>query len=362
VAELQRIGPPVAWRLDVAAGFGESFVNAHALELRRRALLGLARDGHGDLRCEHVLARPAVRVVDRIEFDPALRRTDVACDLAFLAMDLEAHGQRWAARELIGAYRHAGISPGGEALRSFYAAHWALVRAKVALIAAAEQGGDTGAEQRRRAEQLWSLGELLCWRARAPLAVVICGPAASGKSMLAGELSRRSGMSVVCSDVVRKRLAHLGRFEPARPEHYSAPFTRATYRQLGRDAMLELRRNDGVIVDATCRSRGDRALLLGGLRRVGMMRLVVRCEVPLEVALARAARRLGDPQRVSDATPQVAEEQFRAFEEFDERLDGRVLRVDTTEALDAQVAEIAGAVDRGPRDGVGDGSEDATLA
>ena len=55
-----------------------------------------------------------------------------------------------------------------------------------------------------------------------------------------------------------------------------------------------------------------------------MTRLVVRCEVPLELALERAARRLRDPQRTSDATPQIAEEQFRAFEELDERPDRAV--------------------------------------
>jgi uncharacterized protein len=138
--ELQRMSHPSEWRVDDVAYFGERFIERRAPELRRRALLGLARDGHGDLRCEHVLAGPTVRVVDRIEFDPRLRRTDVACDLAFLAMDLEAHGQRWAARELIDAYGQTGSDPGGGALRSFYTAHWALVRAKVALIAAAEHG------------------------------------------------------------------------------------------------------------------------------------------------------------------------------------------------------------------------------
>jgi aminoglycoside phosphotransferase family enzyme/predicted kinase len=346
VAELQEMDHPAGWRLDVLAAFGEAFVTRHAPELRRRALLGLARDGHGDLRCEHVLAGPTVRVVDRIEFDPQLRRTDVACDLAFLAMDLEAHGQRWAARELLGAYRHAGISPGGEALRSFYAAHWALVRAKVALIAAAEHDGETDAEQLRAAQQLWSLSERLCWRARAPLAIVICGPAASGKSTLAGELSRRSEMEVVSSDAVRKRLARLDEHEPARTEHYSARFTRATYEQLGRDALLALRRTDTVIVDATCRARGDRVLLLDRLRRVGMTRLIVRCEVPLRLALERAAERLHDPQRISDATPQIAEEQFRAFEEFDELPYNSVLRLDTAQVLDTQIAEVTRAVDR----------------
>ncbi len=270
-------------------------------------------------------------------------------------MDLEAHGQHWAARELVNAYRHAGISPGGEALRSFYAAHWALVRAKVALIATAEHGdveaderdeGDATRAQLGQAQQLWSLSERLCWRARAPFTLVICGPAASGKSTLAGELARRSEMPVVSSDAVRKRLAGLEAHEPARAEHYSARFTRATYEQLGRDALLALRSNDAVIVDATCRSREERALLLDRLRRVGMRRLIVRCEVPLQLALERAARRMDDPGRVSDATPRIAEEQFRVFEELDEHADGEALRLDTTQSLDMQLAEIARTMDR----------------
>jgi predicted kinase len=178
---------------------------------------------------------------------------------------------------------------------------------------------------------------------------VICGPAASGKSVLAAELSRRSEMPVFSSDAVRKRLAHLAPSQPARHEHYSARFTRTTYEQLGRDALLALRRNHGVIVDATCRSRNDRALLFERLRRVGVTRLVVRCEVPLELAVERAARRLHDPQRVSDATPQVAEDQFHAFEELDELPEDSVLRLDTSQTLDAQIAEIARAVDRRAR-------------
>ncbi len=347
VRELQTVSHPAEWRLDVAAGFGETFVKAHAPELRKRAQLGLARDGHGDLRCEHVLARPSIRIVDRIEFDPQLRRTDIACDLAFLAMDLEAHGQRWAARELVDAYRDAGMSPGGEALRSFYAAHCALVRVKVALIAAAEHDGETRAEHLRLAQRLWSLSEWLCWRARAPLAIVICGPAASGKSVLAAELTRRSGMLVVSSDAVRKRLAHLAPNEPARAEHYTARFTRATYEQLARDAVHALHRGDIVIVDATCRSREDRVPLLSRLRRSATTLLVVRCEVPLELAMRRAAQRLHDPRRVSDATPSIAAEQFRVFEELDELPAESLLRLDATQTLDTQVAELARAVDRG---------------
>jgi uncharacterized protein len=109
--ELERLNHPREWRLQMMRGFAEAFVSTHRGEIERRVRTGEVRDGHGDLRCEHVLLGSEVRVVDRIEFDPKLRHMDIAQDLAFLAMDIEAHGRRRAARELIGAYRRAGGAP-----------------------------------------------------------------------------------------------------------------------------------------------------------------------------------------------------------------------------------------------------------
>ena len=331
--ELQRVLHPAEWQPELLAGFGAAFVGAHGSEIERRARAGLARDGHGDLRCEHVLWGPTVRVVDRIEFDPALRRTDVACDLAFLTMDLEALGQRWAALALVSAYSEAGGDPGDEALLSFYAAHRAFVRAKVALLA-----GD-----QERAASLWSLGERLCWRARAPIAVVICGPAATGKSVLAGELARRTQVAVASSDAVRRRLAGVAAAERTRPEHYTPEFTRRTYRELGREAAAALRDDGAVIVDATCRSRAQRDLVLGPLRAAGLTPLVIRCEVPLELARERARRRLHDAARASDATPEIVAMQFADFEEPENGHEGSVVRLRT----DAELAGQVGAVQRG---------------
>ncbi|HYM44913.1 MAG TPA: AAA family ATPase [Solirubrobacteraceae bacterium] len=354
VAELARLSPPGDWHVEVAQAFGESFVRMHAPEIERRVDSGLIRCGHGDLRCDHVLAVPSVRVVDSIEFDPALRCMDVAFDLAFLMMDLQAHGQRWAARELLAAYRDAGIDPGGARLRSFYAAHWAIVRAKVALIDAREhRDGGPGDERIEEARARWRLGEELCWGARGPLAIVVCGPAGSGKSTLAAELSRRSQMAILSSDVVRKRSAGLAAADRARPELYGRQRTRATYELLGREALLQLRRGEGAIVDATCRSHADRAPLLAQLRQGDTRILFVRCEVPLAVALERAARRMGDVARVSDATPEIAAEQFRSFQELDELPAEQVLGLDAGQPLHAQVAAVALAVDRLPAPGDG---------
>ena len=48
---------------------------------------------------------------------------------------------------------------------------------------------------------------------------------------------------------------------------------------------------------------------------------------------------------MSDATPEIAEQQARSFEEFDERTEGSVLTLDTARSLDSQVNEVAIAVD-----------------
>ncbi|HEX8714145.1 MAG TPA: AAA family ATPase [Solirubrobacteraceae bacterium] len=344
LVELQRAEVPPRWRVDVALGFGRAFVHGRDSALRERASRGLARDGHGDLRCEHVLSRP-VRIVDRIEFDAQLRRTDVAADLAFLAMDLEASDRRWAAEELYETYRRTGLDIGEPWLRDFYAAHWALVRAKVALIAASEHDGEQRATQLRIAERLWRLSERLCWHARRPLAIVVCGPAASGKSVLAAALSQSSGAPVVSSDAVRKRLAGLEPTRRAGEAQYTEASTHAAYAQLARDARLALDEGGQVIVDATCRARREREPLLRSLRSTGARALLVRCEVPLALALQRAERRLGEAGRVSDATPAIVERHYREFEEPAAGEADATLRLDTAAPREAQLAEVARAAD-----------------
>jgi uncharacterized protein len=336
------------WRVDAAVAFGEAFVRAHRDEIERRARDGLVRDGHGDLRCEHVLVRPRLRVVDRIEFDPSLRHCDVACDLAFLTMDLEALGRRDAAERLGRSYRAHGLDPGSEPLLRFYAAYRALVRAKVELIAAAEREGTRRDAALARARRLWELGERLAWRARQPVAILVCGPAATGKSTLAQELARRSGYTLISSDAVRRAAAGLSAGEHGGPELYRPAVNRATYERLGREAERLLGDGGGVVLDATCRSRADRAPLLERLRAITAPMLAVLCTVPVTLARQRAKRRLTDPLRASDATPAIVAEQFESFQALTELDRETVLELDTRASLPSQLERVAAGLDGPP--------------
>jgi predicted kinase len=152
-------------------------------------------------------------------------------------------------------------------------------------------------------------------------------------------------MPVVSSDLVRKRRAGLLPEQRARAEHYTDQFTRAAYELLGEQAVRHLRAEQCVIVDATCRSRADRSLLLRALDRTCTNRLFVRCSVPVEVAADRAARRVQDRERVSDATPDIVLEQFRTFEPLDEIPASDVLALSTEPPLEGQAADVALAVD-----------------
>ncbi len=341
--ELEAIVDPAHWRLHLVREFAHAFVTTNAAKLNERTRGGYVRDGHGDLRCEHVLLEDGVQIVDRIEFDPRLRRLDVGADLAFLAMDLEANGEPGAARLLTDEYRRAGGSPGEAALLAFHAAYWALVRAKVAVIAASPSGDPARLGE---AERLRALAERLRWRARGPLALIVCGPAASGKSTLAGELAKRSGLPAIASDELRKRLAGIPPAERARPEHYSAEFTQATYAALGEAARARLAQGEGVILDATCRTAEQRSVLLGAIEGVAARVLLVQCRVSLATAMRRACERMREPGHVSDATPAVVEAQYAELQPPSELPAEHALELDCEAPLERQANEVTLALDR----------------
>src|SRR5690242_13086845 len=270
-ASLHRLAPEALARELVAAEeFTAAYLVSHRRMLLDRATTGLVRDGHGDLRAEHVVLEDPIAIVDCLEFDPALRQIDVAEDLAFLTMDLTRLGASPLASTLVAAYRDAGGEPGEPGLLAFHAAQRAWVRAKVELLSGREDG----------ARAYLRLGRRYSWQARGPLVLVVCGTSGSGKSHLAAALAELSGSTVVSSDVVRKELAGIEPAETARGEHYSAGFSRRTYRRLGELAAEELERYGLVIVDATFRRRSERAQFAAGAGALPARVGFVECLAP----------------------------------------------------------------------------------
>jgi aminoglycoside phosphotransferase family enzyme len=89
------------------------------------------RDCHGDLRLEHIFWGDEISIFDCIEFNQRFRYTDVAADIAFLAMDLDYHGREDLSEHLIRAY--VGESGDHDLMEvlDFYKCYRAYVRGKV---------------------------------------------------------------------------------------------------------------------------------------------------------------------------------------------------------------------------------------
>lgn len=341
-------------RVQALERFAHAFIAAHEDTFRERAARGWIREGHGDLRAEHVLlAGDRVQVVDCVEFDRDLRELDVADDLAFLVFDLAALGGERFCDPLVQAYRDSGGEPGDESLIAFYAAYRALVRAKVALVRAGQlpAGGAAHSRESTRARDLVALAERFAWRARLPLAILVCGAPASGKSHLAQALVELSGLPYLSSDLARKRLAGIEPTQAAPVDTYSAEWNLRTYAELGRAAALEVARRRGVIVDATFRHLADRRAFMAAFGEPAPA-LFIECRAPRAVLAQRASLRAQDPGRVSDADVSVVLGEERSWEPLEEvpaqahlilRTDRPVQRIveDLMELLDGHLKELA---------------------
>jgi aminoglycoside phosphotransferase family enzyme/predicted kinase len=324
-----------------------AFIARHARTLQVRAAGGWVREGHGDLRAEHVLVDDGVQVVDCVEFDPALRRLDVADDLAFLVADLAALGSQSLGKLLVDAYRDAGGNPGSDSLIAFYAAYRALVRAKVALVRAAQLplGSAERGDQSAAAREQISLAERFAWVTRLPLILIVCGVPGSGKSYLASSLRELSGLPHLSSDVTRKRLAGLPPTDRAPDQSYSAEWNARTYAELARRARRALATTGGAVVDGTFRHLADRQAFTSALGETARL-LFVECHAPYSVLCDRAARRERHSGRISDAGTAVVGRERSSWQPLDEVPAAAHLAVRTDRPLDEIVGDVVALLDR----------------
>jgi aminoglycoside phosphotransferase family enzyme/predicted kinase len=338
---LRAAGAP-AGRLTDLARFCGAALSGFGPELRDRASAGYVRDGHGDLRAEHVLLGTEIQAVDGVEFDRELRVADVGYDLAFLIMDV-ARRDDDLARALLRGYRAAGGDPGSDRLLDFLCALRALVRAKVDFLRAAQLEGAAAEERVARAHELLGVAERFAWRARLPRVVCVTGLPGSGKSTLAEALAAVAGRTVLSSDRIRKRRAGLDPYARAAPSAYGDDESRAVYAELGRGAAASADREGGVVVDATFRHAADADAFAAAARAAAAPAWLV-CEAPANVLLERARTR-ERLRSISDAGPAVVALELASHPGPFLAPGSPLARLDTTRPTGALLTDLAAVLD-----------------
>jgi uncharacterized protein len=319
--------------------------------LNDRAFGGCVREGHGDLRAEHICVEAEqIDVIDCVEFSERLRYSDVASEIAFLAMDLDRLGASGLADELVEDYVEISGDEELGILVPFYKCYRACVRGKVESLRSLER--EVGAAESERARQLArSYFDLALSYARgsAPALIVVCGLSGSGKSTVARTLQHRKGFKAINSDRVRKRLAAVSPQEHIRVDYganiYSDRFSKIAYNAMLAEAERLLAGGRGVILDATFKTSADRQLAVALAARRGVPVLFIECVVSEDEAMRRLQQRALKNNEVSDATPEVYRRQRAEFEPVSELPPRNHLRIETTGERDRLLAEIEQALD-----------------
>lgn len=175
----------------------EGFLRDSAELFRKRVAEGRIRDCHGDLRAESICVEDGICIFDRIEFNARFRYGDVASEVAFLAMDLDALGRP----DLGYVFAEAYIAASGDRelrrLLPFYQCYRAYVRGKVTGFRLDQVGTE---RERRRVRRLARRYFRLAWDyARAPqrpAVVVLTGAPPEAGLRLARGLGCRLGATV----------------------------------------------------------------------------------------------------------------------------------------------------------------------
>jgi uncharacterized protein len=295
------------------------------------------RDGHGDLRLEHVyfLAGAEPLAIDCIEFNERFRCGDAAGEAAFLAMELEAARRPDLAAGFLARFAEESDDFGLYGVLDFYLSYRAFVRGKVAAFLAADPtaDGELRANKREEARRRFALARSFSGLpVDDSFVVVVGGVIGSGKSTLANALGRELAAPVVSSDRTRKALAGLAPTERGGADLYTAAEIDRNYREVLRRGGEVLAARRGVILDATFSAHRWRGAAADLARAAGARFVLVeaRC-ADRDRQRARLAARRRAPA-VSDATDGELDELLRRYEPLTSADPGPQVPIDTGSA------------------------------
>ncbi len=314
--------------------FTRDFLERRRVLFRKRVADKRIRDCHGDIRMEHICIVEPIVIFDCIEFNRRFRYTDVAADLAFLAMDLDFHERPDLSRSLVETYIE--YSQDWELLKviRFYKCYRAYVRGKVESFQSADPAVPEAARKRHlsQARKYFALADTYA-EAR-PYLVITSGFTGTGKSRIAEALAVELDTALFQSDRIRKEItgvpAEEHRFDPFGKGIYSQETSRKTYQTLLSKAGDALRQGRPVILDATYLREEERAAAqaLAEKHRVPLFVMEITCSE--EEVRRRLSNRLREADAISDGRWEI----YLSQKEIREPLRGippeRHFLVDTT--------------------------------
>jgi len=318
--------------------YTDDFIKANISLFNKRMEEGRIRDCHGDLHAAHICFTNSICIYDCIEFNDRFRYCDVASEIAFLAMDLDRYLRPDLSHAFVNAY--AQLSRDEELLKllNFYKCYRAYVRGKVESFKLDDPYIPQDKAILNTAANYFGLAYMYT-RAK-PILFITAGLAGTGKTTLVQALSRRLGLTVISSDVTRKKLARIPiterRFESFEAGIYSEDFSRKTYYEMFTEAGRLLSQGQPVILDASFKKKEGRQRARKLAEESGADFAVIECILDEETVRKRLEQRAKEGS-VSDGRWEIFESQKRDFDKITEIPTQKHIVLDTSQPLDENI-------------------------
>nr|WP_238544328.1 bifunctional aminoglycoside phosphotransferase/ATP-binding protein [Gloeocapsa sp. PCC 73106] len=310
--------------------FTDRFLIENIELFTERQVKGKIREGHGDLHLKNIcLYQDKIQLFDRIEFNEEFRYVDVIYDIAFAVMDLDFHQAKELSNIFLNTYLELTGDWEGVQVLPLYLVRQAYVRAKVNSFTS-EDTNLTEAEKAQAKIEAIAYYHL-AWQYTQPhqgKITLMSGLSGSGKSTVARKLAKTDYAIHIRSDAVRKHLGGIPPEAKGEEELYSPEMTEKTYNRLLELGIKLAKQGYPVILDAKYDRRRWRERAIATTEAEKIPLRIYHCTAPLAVLRERLAQRTGD---VSDATPDLLEQQLANREEFTSIEQPYVTNIDTNQ-------------------------------
>jgi uncharacterized protein len=323
-----------------------AFLKRNTEFFQERVREGRIRDGHGDLHSGNICLDRKIQIYDCIEFNHRFRYADIACDLAFLSMDLDFHGYPDLSELLIRDYARLSGDRELPRLLDFYQGYRSYVRAKVHSFSSEDP--ELPIREKRdhikKAKRYYRLADYYTRRLRAPQLIVVFGLMGTGKTTLAGGLARKTGWPLYSSDEIRKTLVGIDpatrKWEPFNQGIYSERMSRRTYKKMRSEAQNWLKQGQSVILDGSYKRHSERLALLELAEKSGAEIRFLECRIPIEEIRRRLEQRGQEDHWVSDGRWAIFNQQRRDFDPVVEPVKSKTKIIRTIRSSETLASKI----------------------
>jgi len=313
---------------------------------------GFVRDCHGDLHLANLVRLPSgITTFDCIEFSADLRHIDVACDIAFLIMDLVSRKRHDLAAHFLNRYLECTGDYGSMKLLSLYFVYRCLVRAKVAAIRSREREFDSESAADRAEIRQYTDMALRQIAERVPILVVTSGLSGSGKTWVSGKLMAAMPAMRIRSDLERKRMFGLSESERSNSAVesglYAMDASRRVYRHLCRTAATILQAGHNVFLDAAFLHESERAMAIAMADDCGVPCVLLSITAPTEILRKRIQARANLATDASEADFRVLEYQLKTLDPMTDQ--EKAMAICCENKGDIDIVKLAGRIKGGAR-------------